>query len=579
MLFEAFREMRRSRPQAAAFYVAAGDRALPISWKRFTDDIEAIAYLIETRTPGATIALLGENSYEWITAHVAIMFSGAKVVPLDVNLSAGEIAEMTAFVGAEVLVHSSLYVDKAKSVSKLRPGMAVHAFGSRQTDLVIEDVKRRLGEGVPGIFSKPPPDTDSVSMLVFTSGTTLRPRAVRQTLKAVETCCEVWASRLDMKAGDHSLMVLPLHHIFGMCAAYLMLSQGVAIGVCPDFRRLYDAVERFRADFLFLVPALADILAGKIELRARTAAEAFGAPIRWILTGGAPLQRRTYDRLRALGVKSVCAYGLTETASLYSVSPVSDTQHPCCAGKVPVGSGVETRVAGSGELLIRGPNVFKGYYGEKKRTEEVLDKDGWFHTGDVGEIDGEGFVTVKGRISRTIVLSSGKKIAPEELEERLQSLPGVLESMVCGTGDVREIRAEIYASLPDDEVRRAVHKLNLQLPTYKRIRDVSFRKKPFPRTASGKIKIADPGKVKRPSSVRSFRVGRWRLPIGLSLTLGLASMAVALLTLVPNLLMSNGVVMPKALTRFFGMLDFAGEVLLVIFAVVYIFKVKSSSEK
>ena len=108
MLFEAVRKMRIERPDMPAFHVAAGDHALPISWRQFTDDIETIAQLIKTHSPGATIALLGENSYEWITAHAAIVLSGAKVVPLDVNANADEIAEMTAFVGAGVMVHSAL---------------------------------------------------------------------------------------------------------------------------------------------------------------------------------------------------------------------------------------------------------------------------------------------------------------------------------------------------------------------------------------------------------------------------------------------------------------------------------------
>ncbi len=571
--------MRNERADSPAFYVSAGDRTLSISWKSFTDDIEVVAELIRIYSPGATIALLGENSYEWLTVHAAVIFSGARVVPLDVNANAEEIASMTSLVGAEVLVHSALYIDKANEVSKLRPEMAIRSFGSRFTDLYVEEARKRLDGGGSGLFSGPPPDAKAVSMLIFTSGTTSEPRAVQQTMEALETCCDVWARRLDMKAGDRSLMVLPLHHVFGICSVYLMLSQGVSVGICPDFRRLYDAVERFRADFLFLVPALADILAGKIELRGASAESALGTPIRWILTGGAPMALKTCNRLKALGVRPIYAYGLTETASLFSISPFDDVAHPCGAGLVAGGHGVEIKVSADGELMIRGPNVFRGYLNDPERTAEVLDGDGWFHTGDIGEIDEDGFVTVKGRISRTIVLSSGKKIAPEELEGRILLLPGVLEVVVSGTGDSREIKAEVYASVADDKVREMVHKLNQQLPTYKRIREVSFRNRPFPRTASGKIRYSSltRGRAKTSFSDRSIRLWRWHLPLMWSLSLCLAALVVSVMTITPDILLSNGVEMSPGLKNVFEVLDFLGEIMLAVLAVGFIFRLKRDS--
>jgi long-chain acyl-CoA synthetase len=581
MLFEAFRKMRIERPDMPAFHVAAGDHALPISWRQFTDDIETIAHLVKTHSPGATIAILGENSYEWIVVHAAVVFSGAKAVSLDVNASAEEIAEMTAFVGAGVMVHSALYAEKAAEIARLRPKMTVRAFGARVNDSFVADARRQLENCEGGIFSQPPPDVKAVSMLIFTSGTTSQPRAVQQTLEALETCCAVWSERLDMKAGDRSLMVLPLHHVFGICTVYLMLLNGVAVGVCPDFRRLYDAVERFRADFLFLVPALADILAGKIESRAGSAEKSLGVSLRWILTGGAPLSMKTFERLKRLGIRTISAYGLTETASLYSVSPVDDTAHPCGAGRTAEGYGVETKVSASGELLIRGPNVFKGYFKEAALTAEVIDSEGWFHTGDVGEIDKDGFVEIKGRISRTIVLSSGKKIAPEELEGRIGLLPGVSEVVVSGVGDSRDIKAEVYASIPADKVREMIHKLNLQLPVYKRIREVVVRGSPFPRTASGKIKYQTGRGARTRASLsrRDIRLGRMRFPFAWSLSLCLAAVLVAALTIVPNLLASGGVVLPLGFARLFGVLDIVGELMLAALAIVFIFKIERDSDK
>jgi long-subunit acyl-CoA synthetase (AMP-forming) len=494
-LFETFKRARTKRPDDPAFLITAGDRSLPISWRHFTDDIAIIAFIIDTNRPQGPVALLGENSYDWIVAHAACLFSGVTVVPLDVNLSAGDIVERLASIQADTLVYSSLYSEKAADVAARRPGLRIAAFGSRKTDVYINAARQAVELGLPTLWERPAPDAAHAAMILFTSGTTSRPRPVLLTARGIEVFCDSWSAALDMKIGDRSLMVLPLYHIFGLCATYLMLVNGVSLGVCPDFRRLYDAVERFRARFLFLVPALAEILAVKIARHAPNAEAALGSPLDWILTGGAPQPRRTYDKLARLGVRVITAYGLTETSALYAVSPVAGPPRPGSAGRVVRHPEIETRVSDDGELLIRGPNVFKGYLGMASETAAVLTDEGWFHTGDTGEIDGDGFVWITGRRARTIVLDSGKKVAPEELEERLVSIPGIHEALVTGDGAAREIIATLYGTLDEAAAEKAVGELNRQLPVYQRITRVHVRTTPFPRTASGKIKLGPPDEL------------------------------------------------------------------------------------
>ena len=489
MLFEAFKRNRTERPDAAAFLIASGDRFVPVSWKRFTDDIATVCWIAEKYAPGAKVALLGENSYEWMVAHAACVLVGGIAVPLEPGLSADEIAKRLRFVGASALLHSALYADKAHEVARLIPGLATGGFGSRKTDFFIGAAVKALGLLGKTIWHRDAPDAERTATMVFTSGTTSEPRAVELSIRAIETFVESTTRALPMSPGDRSLMLLPLHHIFGIAATYTMLANGVALGVCPDFRRIYDAFERFRADFAFLVPALADILAAKIERKARNAEEAIGQPIRWLLTGGAPLSRRTYERLTALGVKTISGYGLTETAACYSMAFDADVPRPTSAGRVSTAPRVETKVSPEGELLVRGPCVMKGYYRMPDRTAAVIDADGWFHTGDSGSIDADGYVWLTGRMSRTIVLSSGKKVAPEEIEDKILALPGVLEVLVRGEGETREIVAEIYASVPEESVRRSVSALNKTLPVYQRVKTVVVRDEPFPRTASGKIRL------------------------------------------------------------------------------------------
>ena len=492
MLFEAFRKNREERPHAAAFLVSTGDRAIPITWKTFTDDIDAVAHIIREHVPDSTIGILGENSYEWMVVHAAILFSGATVTPVDPNLNAVEIAERLRFVKASALVYSSLYEEKAHAVARLCPGMATGGFGTRKTDHYVEKARKELLETpAKSVWSAQHLSfpTSRLSLLVFTSGTTSEPRGAELTLDGIETCCVAWEDALQLQAGSRSLMLLPLHHIFGICTTYLMLSHGVALGVCPDFRRLYDAFERFRVNFAFLVPALAEILAQKIQQKGSSAEEALGQQIDWVLTGGAALPRRTYEHLLALGIKVITAYGLTETTAMYSVTPVVGDPHVGSQGRVSAACGMETRVSSDGELLIRGPCVMKGYYRMPEKTAKVLDADGWYHTGDIGRIDDDGFVWITGRASRTIILSSGKKIAPEEMEEKLLALPGIREVLVSGEGETRDIRAEVYASVPEASVVKVIGDLNATLPVYKRIKTIVVRKEPFARTSSGKIKV------------------------------------------------------------------------------------------
>ncbi len=499
-LFSQFKAQRDGRPDAAAFLIAAGDRSVPITWREFARDIEAIAWIIRKYVPGATIAIIGANSYEWMTVHAACLFSGAVALPLEANLPAEDIAERLSFTGARALIHSAALADRAHEVKKLLPKLITGGFGTRLTDRVLALAHKALDAGEPGIFDLPERDEDETAMLVFTSGTTSKPRGAELTIHGIRTFSDFWQSILHFVPGQRTLMLLPLNHIFGISVTYTMLAHGVALGVCPDFRRIYEAVERFRADFLFLVPALAEILADKIAQKGRTAEEA-GLSLRWLVAGGAPLPNRTYLKLKALGVQPLIGYGLTETTALYSVAEL-ESPHPGSAGKCCHGfGGMEARVSPEGILQLRGPAVLKGYYKEPEKTAAVRDKDGWFSTGDYGRIDEDGYVWITGRASRTIILSSGKKVAPEELEEKLLSVPGFLEVVVSGDFETREVQAEVYASVPEETVREQIAIVNQKLPLHKRIRRIKVRTEPFPRTASGKIKIERAPKPEAAASV------------------------------------------------------------------------------
>ena len=580
-----FKSNRDNSPDSTAFMIAAGDRSVPITWRQFAEDISATAWVVRNYAAGGVVALLGENSYEWITGHVACVFSGATVVPLEVGLTAPEIAERLRFTGAVALIHSALYLDKAKEACRMTPGVQIGEFGSRRTDKFVNEGRVAIAAGeAKCIFDMPPPDDTKTAMIVFTSGTTSKPKGAELTLRGMAAFAEYAQGQLKVKHGDRSLMVLPLHHIFGVCATYFMLSQGVALGVCPDFRRLYDAVERFRVNFICLVPALAEILAEKIAQRASSAEKAFGSPIDWILIGGAPLPRRVYENLSALGIQALTAYGLTETTALYSIATYGDDPHVGSAGRASDHPGVETRVSDDGMLLIRGPNVLKGYYRDPEATAKVLSDDGWFRTGDYGHIDSDGFVWVTGRASRTIVLSTGKKVAPEELEEKVLSLPGIREVVVSGDGETREIKAEIYAVIPEESVRREMSALNNSLPVYKRMRTIVVRKEPFPRTDSGKIRVQNEMSPKKADAHQSAmsregigsacQAGKTSIgvPTAAMILIVAFAIAAAVLGVVPYFLSYEGVQLPSSIRKVFAVVELLGGLLLGLLALLFVLK-------
>jgi long-subunit acyl-CoA synthetase (AMP-forming) len=287
-----------------------------------------------------------------------------------------------------------------------------------------------------------------------------------------------------------------------------------------------------------------------------------------------------YEQMLSLGIQPLAGYGLTETTALYSISPI-DRHKQGSAGQADL---VESKVKVSerGTLMISGPGVFKGYYQEPERTAEVL-KDGWFDTGDVGYIDDDGFVFITGRASRTIVLSSGKKIAPEEIEDKLLAIPGFREAIVSGNGETREIKAEIYAVVSEDTVKRQVELLNRSLPVYQRIKTVIVRDEPFPRTSSGKIRLhSEPveppceqntigervhGTVRVVRRMCAKHPHRWRM----SFLVLLVAMAVLVFNIVPHLLTNAGIKLPSMVAKTIEFVGDCGEILLALLVIVGFF--------
>jgi long-chain acyl-CoA synthetase len=461
----------------------------PISSREFREAVEELSMGLRELgiEPGDRVAILSENRPEWAMADLASLAAAAVDAPIYATLTAPQVLYILKDSGAKAIFVSNEV--QAKKIAEIRssapdlkhviamepspvPGMTpfaeVRAKGAEALKKAPNAVRDRAATVKP----------DDVATIIYTSGTTGDPKGVM--LSHTNLVSNVLGSEkvFEGLAGDDtSLSFLPLCHVFErMSGHYLLLRVGAVIAYAEGFDkvpqnllevrpslvlsvpRLYEKVyarvhEKVASDpplrqrifhwamgvgkrvfrhkvehttpglFLRLQHAIADRLVFA-KIRERT-----GGRIKLFVSGGAPLGREIAEFFGSVGLLILEGYGLTET------SPVIAVNRPNALKPGSVGQaleGVEIKIAEDGEICARGPNIMKGYYHKPEATAEVLDKDGWFHTGDIGELDAQGFLTITDRKKDLIVTSGGKKVAPQPIENRLKSHPLIGECVMIG---------------------------------------------------------------------------------------------------------------------------------------------------
>ncbi len=513
--------------------------------------------------PGDRVAIQAENRPEWGLAYLAILEAGAVAVPLDAQLREHEVGEILATAGARRCVVSEGQRPVLEAVRRERlPELSL---------VSLEDASDLPSWGeAQGAFpdERPRParaEPDDLAVVIFTSGTTGRPKGVMLSHRNLLSNVEMVARVFEFGPADRLLSVLPLHHTFestggflcpmrvGASVAYArglasrelredMASSGATLFVAVPllYEKLLGAIHRGIGErplparllartllgFSRALRVAAGVRAGRALLRPLREKAGLGS-LRLFVCGAAPLAPEVFWGLMDLGLPVLEGYGLTET------SPVACANRPPRPNPGGVGwpmPGVEVRIVdpdaeGNGEILVRGPNVMLGYYGDPQGTAEVL-RDGWFSTGDLGRILPDGRLRLTGRIKNMIATAAGKKIYPEEIEVHLANSPFVLEVVVAGGRDARgereEVHAHIFPDLPaieahareagatcDDAyvealLRAEVERRGAVLAPYKRVKRVFVRKEEFVKTTTGKIRrqdLAAPAEVARAGAV------------------------------------------------------------------------------
>ena len=504
--------------------------------------------LINLGLKGKRIAVIGENRYEWEIAYLSIVCGTGIVVPLDKSLPANELESLIARSDIEAIFYTKKHAEiiekiKFSEKNKLKHLISMdideHKEGVYSQKELIKVGKKLLKEGNKE-FIEAKINPKEMAIMLFTSGTTSKSKVVSLSHKNICSNLMDIGSVLDITSEDTLLSVLPIHHVFECTVGFLFsLYKGAQTVFCDGIRHIVENLKEYKVTCMACVPAIYERIFGIIrkgiekqgklqevldneekykdasmEERKKVFKEIhdmLGGKIRLFISGAAALDSTIEEKYRLLGLNLVQGYGLTETSPIIAIGTNKNYKLGSVGKAVPNVKAkiVDKNEEGIGELVVKGPNVMNGYYGNEKATKEVLKK-GWFYTGDLAKIDEEGYIFICGRKKSVIVLKNGKNIFPEEMENLVNKIEGVKESFVFGkqlSEDKenikinvkivfdRKIVKDVYKLETDEEIYQAifnkVKEINQTMPKYKAIRGMILTEKPLIRTTTNKIKRQD----------------------------------------------------------------------------------------
>lgn len=485
-----------------------------VSHTQFKSEVEALGtYLFLQGYRNCHIAVLGENSYEWILTHFAVTCGGNVIIPIDKELDADHIAELLMDSESKVIVYSSTYADIAEQLQAKLPAMTY--INMKSFPDYIEQGNQFLVDGYTDYIDTEVRKNDLAS-IVYTSGTTGKSKGVM--LTHGNFAVDSYSACGNVSVCGSSILLLPLHHTFGLVAAvFSEMMYGYPIYINSSFKRLLQDFQKAKPQNFFAVPLIAETLYKTIwntaqkqgkdkalkklikvsnalrkcgvdqrKMFFKSVTSAFGGNLDLIICGGAPLSPELVKGFDSLGITVLNGYGITECAPIVAVNRnmfnvVGSVGLPLCCNEV--------KISEDGEVLVKGENVMLGYYHNDQENEKVF-ADGWFRTGDLGRIDEHGALHITGRIKNLIILSNGENISAESIESDVYTIPYVKEVVAYGEDDV--IVAEVFLDEEVTDARQRIHSdiqsLNQQLPYVKNIGRVVIRDTEFPKTTTKKIK-------------------------------------------------------------------------------------------
>ena len=482
---------------------------------------------------GDKIIVSGKNSVAWAVTYIAVQYAGCTVVPLDSSLHDEDFIKFAKFSDSVVLVADN---DRMKKVAGSLPMLGYASLEENGTYPSIMTLSAPYRDG--HVMTE-----DDVAAILFTSGTTGTPKGVMLTNKNIVSDIFISQANMNIYPSDVFYAILPIHHAYTMLAVFM---EGLGAGASVVFGKklvvsqMLKELKEAKVTMFLGVPMIfnklyAGLLAGVRKKGAVVYGlirflmgisgflkKAFGLKVgkkmfgfllknlslencRICICGGGPLPSSTFQGFNELGLDFVQGYGLTETSPITHLNPIYAFKVESVGKNVAMTEAkiVDADSEGNGVIYIKGPQVMKGYYKNQEATDEILDKDGWINTGDVGHIDSEGYLYLTGRAKSIIVTDGGKNVFPEEIEDKFQLYDDI--EQICIIGYVKDkalkaegIRAIIYPSknvretMKDDEIQKKmegiISDVNKNLQAYKKISMVTVAKEPLEMTSTKKIK-------------------------------------------------------------------------------------------
>lgn len=450
-------------------------------------------YLNSVYKGKCNVGIIGRTDHRYISYMNGIFMSGKTLVPMSPDYENEKLVQLLNDADVKVLFYDEKQKRRIEELKFALPNIEV--FVNMGDDDLYEHIFADFSEnGEYTELSSP----DECALIMYTSGTTGNYKGVMLSHRALIS--NVWFKEMSFEGENVTLNVLPMHHIFCMSCDYLKnIKDGVTICLNVELKNIYRNLLLFQPTVLRLVPMIIQSLINKVEIMSsrhpeltkRQAGEAvFGKRLKNIIASGATLSPGLAAQFDEMGVTIRQGYGMTETGPRISV-PDGNTV-ALSGGRII--SICKVRLQ-NGEIQVKSPSLLMGYYKNPEETAKVFTRDGWFKTGDIGEITEDGELFIKGRIKNLIILSNGENVSPEEIERAYADEPLIKELMVYS--EENEIAASFYPDFEfaekngiteiETEIRKIVDKINLSFESTREISRVYIRETPFERTTSGKI--------------------------------------------------------------------------------------------
>ena len=509
-------------------------------------EVEALGtMLLELGLENKKIAVIGNNRYEWCESYFAITTSNMVVVPLDKALPEQEIKNLIERSKVDAVIYENKYNEVFNSIKEENETIKYYInMDLKKEENGILSFKELVEQGMKKIedgdhrYADVKIDNNKMSILIFTSGTTSMAKGVMLSQKNITSNITAMAKMSKMYDNDVLLSFLPLHHTFECTITFLYgFYSGVTVAFCDGLKYIAKNLVEYKVSVFVAVPLvletiykkirksieeqgkakLVDTMSGlangllklHIDVRRKlfkSVLDQLGGNLRIAYFGAAAMDKKVIDGYNSFGIETVQGYGLTETSPLVA----AETDKQKCPGSVGMAPyNVELKLEdvdenGVGEIVVKGPNVMLGYYENPEATESVM-KDGWFHTGDLGYYNKDGYLFISGRKKEVIVLKNGENVFPSDIEFLVNKLPYVTESILYPRENTKgeislgiklvydpEIIKEKFGDKTEKEYKNLVwediKEINKSLPVFKKIKELIITTEPLEKTTTQKVK-------------------------------------------------------------------------------------------